>query len=201
VKKYEGDGRIPIITIEPEVARTAFLITGCTTYDYSDETHINVPPGSTVIVMGDGPDELTEALRATGVQVDPWDVRVEKMFENRDAFRTGIREAVGIVEKPDRIGLGAKETWMRDLLASDLSDRAKVVGVRIILFINMPGKNQRCNPSQKTIAKAVNRGRTWVKKGIDELVEKGWLHRESGGIMKGGTSNRYRPLFLSVDSQ
>ncbi len=90
---------------------------------------------------------------------------------------------------------------MRDLLASDLSDRAKVVGIRIILFMNMPGKNQRCNPSQKTIAKAVNRGRTWVKKGIDELVEKGWLHRESGGIMKGGTSNSYRPLFPSVDSQ
>ncbi len=196
MKKYEGEGLVPVITIEPEVARTAFLITGCTTYDYSGDADI-VLPGNAVIVIGDDPEPLAGVFRANGVKVEIVPVAVEKMFARRDDFRTLIRGLAGIVEEPERIGLGDKEKWMRDLVMSDLSYRAIVVGIRIILFMNMQGK-QRCNPSLKTIAMAVGLSTTTVKKAIKELVETGWLERESGGILKGGTANNYRPTFPPV---
>jgi hypothetical protein len=199
MKKYEGEGQIPVITTEAEIARTVFLITGCTTFDYSGEADIDPGACGMVIVIGNEPEPLAEALKAKGVQVVDVPVRVEKIIERREDFRALIRKLAGIKEEKattdeNRIGLGEKERWMRELVMSDSSDRAIVVGVRIILFMNMHGK-QRCNPSLKTIAKAVGRSKPTVVKAIKELVEKGWLDRKSGGIKRGGTSNNYRPTF------
>jgi hypothetical protein len=195
VKKYEGEGLVPIITIEPGIAQANFQVTGCTTLDFSEDENLTV--GDTVIVIGSESDvaAMTGALQAHGgIKVKTVPITVEEMFKKRDEFRVLIRGLAGVVEKSDRIGLGDKEKWMRNLLASDRSEKAKIVGMRIILFMHMKGKKQRCNPAIKTIAKGVGRGTTYVKKALKELRETGWLEWESGGIKKGGTSNSYRPM-------
>ena len=97
-------------------------------------------------------------------------------------------------------GAAPRMAWMERLLASDLSDRAKVVGTRLALHHN--DKTGRCDPSLDRLVAGVSKARSGVHAALVELAEGGWIEIESRGREGGGRgTNVYRLRFTDRVSE
>ena len=80
-----------------------------------------------------------------------------------------------------------RDDWMRAVLYTDLSDKAKNVGLRLALYLNI--ETGRLDPLQYTIAKELRASERAVRRAIADLVASGWISKTRRGSEK---SDSYR---------
>jgi hypothetical protein len=66
-----------------------------------------------------------------------------------------------------------RQEWIDDLLASDLDDALKVLGVRLARYRN--DRTGQCNPAVATLAKGTNKSERTAQRQLRALRERGWI--------------------------